>query len=140
LRDLSDQDSSDRHAVRVTIESYSQLATSYVSATRDFTQYPGLDAEIRNFVSRLPTGVVVDVGSGSGRDAAFSAGLGRRVVAIDPSYAMLHTLTASEPRVAMLCGDVFALPVRSHSFAGAIVSGVLLHLPRKLCPEGSNRD
>jgi tRNA (uracil-5-)-methyltransferase TRM9 len=136
LRDLSKQENvSEKHAAQVTVGSYSRLATTYAAATRDFSRYPGLQAEIHEFVAPLGGGVIADIGSGSGRDATFIASLGYPVVAIDSSYALLHTLTASEVRVGMLCGDVFALPVRGNAFAGAIVSGVLLHLPRRLCPQ-----
>jgi SAM-dependent methyltransferase len=136
LRDLSRPESvSEEHAVKVTVGSYSRFAADYSVATRDFTRYPGLEAEIHEFVTSLSDGIIADIGSGSGRDATFVASLGYRVVAIDSSYALLHTLTASEVRVGMLCGDALTLPVRGNAFAGAIVSGVLLHLPRRLCPQ-----
>jgi ubiquinone/menaquinone biosynthesis C-methylase UbiE len=126
---------SEEHAVKVTVDSYSRFSADYSVATRDFIRYPGLEAEIREFVASLGDGIIADIGSGSGRDATFVASLGYRVVAIDSSYALQHTLTASEVKVGMLCGDVLTLPVRSNTFAGAIVSGVLLHLPRRLCPQ-----
>ena len=136
MRDLSRPESvSEEHAVKVTVGSYSRFAADYSVATRDFTRYPGLEAEIHEFVTSLSDGIIADIGSGSGRDATFVASLGYRVVAIDSSYALLHTLTASEVRVGMLCGDALTLPVRGNAFAGAIVSGVLLHLPRRLCPQ-----
>jgi tRNA (uracil-5-)-methyltransferase TRM9 len=136
LTDLSKQESvSEKHAVQVTVGSYSRLAATYAAATRDFSRYPGLKGEIREFVASLDDGIIADIGSGSGRDATFIASLGHRVVAVDSSYSLLHTLTASEVKVCMVCGDVFALPVRSNTFAGAILSGVLLHLPRRLCPQ-----
>jgi tRNA (uracil-5-)-methyltransferase TRM9 len=136
LRDLSKQeDVSENDAVRITVGSYSRLAATYATATSDFSSYPGLEAEIREFVSPLGDGIIADIGSGSGRDAIFIASLGYRVLAVDSSHSLLHTLSASEAKVGMLCGDVFALPVRSNAFAGAIVSGVLLHLPRRLCPQ-----
>jgi SAM-dependent methyltransferase len=126
---------SEKYAVQITVGSYSRLAATYVAATRDFSRYPGLEAEIREFVTPLGDGIIADIGSGSGRDATFIATLGHRVVAVDSSYSLLHTLAASEVKVGMLCGDACALPVRSNAFAGAIVSGVLLHLPRRLCPQ-----
>jgi tRNA (uracil-5-)-methyltransferase TRM9 len=126
---------SEESAVQATVDSYSQFAANYAVATRDFTRYPGLEAEIHEFVASLSDGIIADIGSGSGRDATFIASLGYRVVAIDSSYELLHTLTASEFKVGLLCGDVRTLPVRSNTFAGAIVSGVLLHLPRRLCPQ-----
>jgi ubiquinone/menaquinone biosynthesis C-methylase UbiE len=136
LRDLSKQENaSEKHAVRVTVGSYSRLAAAYAASTRNFSQYPGLEAEIREFVTLMDDGIIADIGSGSGRDATFIASLGYRVIAVDSSYSLLHTLTASKVKVGMLCGDVSALPVRSNAFAGAIVSGVLLHLPRRLCPQ-----
>jgi SAM-dependent methyltransferase len=110
------------------------MASTFIAETSDFSRYPGLDAEVREFVTGLPTGVIADIGSGSGRDAALIASLGHRVVAIDSSYALMYSLSTSQAKVGIICADVLALPVCDQAFAGAIVSGVLLHLPRNLCP------
>jgi hypothetical protein len=45
------------------------LAATYAAATRDFSRYPGLEAEIREFVASLGDGIIADIGSGSGRNA-----------------------------------------------------------------------
>jgi tRNA (uracil-5-)-methyltransferase TRM9 len=122
-------------AVPLTLASYSRLADDYITQTRDFSRFPGLDSEIREFVEQLSPGPVADIGSGSGRDSILVASMGRRVVAIDPAYAMLRTLTGSGFKGNLLCGNVLALPVRDQTFSGAIASGILLHLPRGLCPQ-----
>jgi ubiquinone/menaquinone biosynthesis C-methylase UbiE len=124
-----------QEAVPLTLASYSLLADDYIMQTRDFSRFPGLDSEIREFIEQLPLGPVADIGSGSGRDAIFVASMGRRVVAIDPVYTLLHSLTDSGFEGHLLCGNILALPVRDQTFTGAIASGVLLHLPRRLCSQ-----
>src|SRR5260370_10009183 len=124
-----------RDAVLQTRAAYSEHAQSYATSTCNFSRYPGLDDEIRDFIAHLNVGPVVDIGSGSGRDSLFIASLGRRVVAIDSSHALLLNLLNSDIRGSLLCGDALSLPIRSNTFAGAIVSGLLLHLPRRLCPQ-----
>lgn len=133
LSKLSDE--IDQDAVPLTLAAYSRLADDYITRTRDFSRFPGLDSEIREFVDQLPPGPIADIGSGSGRDAIFVASMGRRVVAIDPAYALLRTLTGSGFEGSLLCGSVLALPVRDQAFSGAIASGVLLHLPRRCCSQ-----
>lgn len=116
-----------------TRSAYSRLASDYVKSTRSFTRYPGLDHELRDFVESLPPGPLVDVGCGSGRDALYASSLGRRTAAVDSSYGMIHNLVDSEIGGRLVCGDALALPFRDRTFSGAIVSGVLLHLPARLC-------
>lgn len=123
----------DATALRVTRTSYSDHAETYRMQTRQFSRYRGLDNEIRNFVAHLNPGLIADIGSGSGRDSLFMADLGYRVVALDSCYPLLRMLRSSGVQTGLLCGDVMALPIRDNVFSGAIVSGVLLHLPRRLC-------
>lgn len=58
--------------------------------------------------------------------------MGRPVVAADASIGMVDGLARCLPR-ATVCCDIRRLPFRPASFAGLIVSGVLLHLPKESC-------
>ncbi|MEU5566165.1 methyltransferase domain-containing protein [Micromonospora musae] len=85
---------------------------------------------MQEFVEELPAGPVLDVGCGSGRDGMFARTLGRDVIFADAAFEMLRHV----PRDMAVCCDVLSLPFRDELFAGVIVSGVLLHVPRESCP------
>lgn len=131
MRDFGD---SDRDIVLKTTESYSRMADKFAEATISFDKYPGLDAELRDFIRSAPPGVVLDIGCGSGRDAQFARSLGRRVVAGDISHEMLRRVgSRGSLNECLVCSDVTLLPFKREVFAAIIASGVLLHLPGGLC-------
>jgi tRNA (uracil-5-)-methyltransferase TRM9 len=108
---------------------YEQAAEAYVEATQDYAAFPGLRVEVEEFVSSVPAGSVLDLGSGSGRDGMAVAAQGRHVIFADVSLALLGRLAPRD----VVCCDAVALPLRDARLAGVIASGVLLHLPRELC-------
>jgi tRNA (uracil-5-)-methyltransferase TRM9 len=120
--------------VRATRLAYSAYAESYALATRDFQRYPGLYDELHAALEILPPGRILDVGCGSGRDAALALDMGRLVIPTDISLAMINQLQAPLLRRSVCC-DVLRLPFISSCFAGVIASGVLLHLPKVYCAE-----
>jgi len=111
---------------------YSAHAELYSSQTRSFARFPGLEGELRDALSTLPAGRVLDVGCGSGRDAELAERLGRQVVAADASFELLMRLPGPLKRGTVCC-DVIRLPFRGRCFAGVIASGILLHLPKRSC-------
>ena len=107
---------------------YSGLASEYVQATSSFEHYPGLRGELEAFLCQVPSGVILDVGSGSGRDALLAAEMGRSVVRADASLEVLLEGGRLVSCCGSVCCDVTRLPFPDNSFAGLIASGVLLHL------------
>ena len=70
----------------------------------------------------------VDLGCGTGRDLAWFAQQGHRVVGIDRSQAMLQIAQESVPGARLIRADIRRLPLRDRSVDGWWASAVLLHL------------
>lgn len=75
---------------------------------------------------------VADLGAGPGRDAAFFAAAGLRVVAVDGSWEMARLARARA--VPTVLADLSAPPFAGASFAGLWAAASFLHVPR---PDGS---
>jgi len=88
------------------------------------------------FESRLRPGArVLDLGSGSGRDARHFAGHGHNVVALDPclelhEVAHEHTPEKIRERILYVVGRAPELAFASGQFDGVWAIAALLHLPR----------
>lgn len=80
---------------------------------------------------RTPEGVVLDLGSGTGRVAEHIASSTRRVIAVDRSAGMLEYARKSFPpeRGVALRADIRDLPIKDGMIDGVVCSGVLHHLP-----------
>jgi SAM-dependent methyltransferase len=83
----------------------------------------------------IPTapGHILDIGSGTGRDAAWFAGMGHRVVAVEPSDAMRVPAMAlhPSPRIEWLndsLPDLAALRARGERFEAVMLTAVWMHL------------
>jgi SAM-dependent methyltransferase len=102
-----------------------------------FTRYesiPAADAH-RTVLHLIPAapGSVLDIGSGTGRDAAWFASLGHRVVAIEPTDAMRIPAMAlhPSPRIEWLndsLPDLAGLRTRSETFDLVMLTAVWMHL------------
>lgn len=87
------------------------------------------EVERRWIARRIPEGLVLDAGTGTGRFSAHLAGQDRRVVALDSSPGMLAGLAGRSADVAPLLGDIYRLPFLDGSFDAVTCMHVLFHLP-----------
>lgn len=119
-------------AVFRTIAAYDAQAERYVQRTGDLAFYPGLAEELDEFKGMLDDGPLVDIGTGSGRDAFYLAREGRKVAALDLSERLLNHVAErlAGSTVYAMRGDLRYLPFRDLSLAGILCSGALLHIPR----------
>ncbi|MBI3494239.1 MAG: class I SAM-dependent methyltransferase [Acidobacteria bacterium] len=92
------------------------------AAVRELATVAGLDAGTR----------LLDVGAGTGRVAIPFAAMGCRVVGLDASPAMLHTLAkkAESLPARLVVGDGCRLPFRDARFDVVVVARMLYLLPR----------
>jgi len=109
----------DRHAV--------ELADSYEGISFEDT-HPAL----AQMLVGKPQLRVLDIGAGTGRDAAAIARLGHHVVAIDPSANMLKLARTlhPDPRIAWLSDALPRLAkVQGQTFDIVLLSAVWMHIP-----------
>jgi SAM-dependent methyltransferase len=115
-----------RDAVRETARSYDRFAGEFDERHRDRAE---LLPTLERFTGMLPPrGLVLDVGCGSGHDAAAFHGLGFRVAAADLSDGML-ALAATRVPGRCVRADLRALPFQPGA-DGIWACASLLHLPR----------
>jgi SAM-dependent methyltransferase len=101
---------------------------------RLYESIPAADAHraVLHLIPALPAGVL-DIGSGTGRDAAWLASLGHRVVAVEPTSAMRIPAMALHPssRIEWLddsLPDLALLRARGVSFDLVMLTAVWMHL------------
>ncbi len=77
-----------------------------------------------------PSGLVLDLGCGSGRHTAYLSKNGLRTVALDISIVQLERVKQGE----RVCGDANCLPFKTASFDSVLCSELLEHLEKpELC-------
>ena len=112
---------------------YETQASEYATRTRDLLCFPGLEWELLRFTSALrPGAVILDAGSGSGRDSRFFLSRGFRVIMLDRSEPLLREAQGfvGESEALCLVADLRELPLCDHAVDGVWASGSLLHLAR----------
>jgi protein-L-isoaspartate O-methyltransferase len=108
------------------------------NAKQVFEKYQGVDPikVHASWLGHMPPkpGLALDVGGGSGRDAAWLSQLGWEVVVVEPAIALLQLgQKATETDSVTWINDALPILVKLqeylHSFSLILVSGVLMHLP-----------
>ncbi len=106
-------------------ERYSQPGFAYGTERNEF---------LASAAGRIPVGPVLSLGEGEGRNAAFLAGLGHRVVAVDQSevgLAKAKKLAADRGLVIeTVCADLSEYAIEPGAWAGTV--SVFCHLPRQI--------
>jgi SAM-dependent methyltransferase len=98
--------------------------------------YEGLDAErthpqLFKLLRTVRNASVLDLGAGTGRDAAAAAALGHRVTAVEPSSKMLRLAKALHPErdIAWVSDTLPRLPKVKGTFDVVLLSAVWMHVP-----------
>ncbi|MFD1535753.1 class I SAM-dependent methyltransferase [Nonomuraea guangzhouensis] len=112
--------------IAVTTAGYDRIASVFDARTKRpddvFVQHR------QRFADTISSsGTVADLGCGPGRDAAWLAGLGHRVVGVDLSPGMARLAAARG--VPVLLGDLRRPPLAPGSLTGLWSSAALLHVP-----------
>lgn len=87
----------------------------------------GLYAPVGDFIPTTPARIA-DIGAGTGRDAAWLAGMGHAVVAVEPAAALREAGRALRPDLAWIDDRLPELAHLSGSFDRLLLSGVWQHL------------
>jgi SAM-dependent methyltransferase len=106
-------------------ERYSQPGFVYGTEPNEFLEAAAGD---------IPAGPVLSLGEGEGRNAAYLADLGHRVVAVDQSevgLAKARRLAADRGlTVETVCADLDGYPIEPGAWAGIV--SIFCHLPRRV--------
>ncbi len=110
-----------------TLDSYRKIAAvrGKAHANPDFWL-----PEFKKFHQVLPTGKVIDVGCGSGRDAILFIESGYDYVGVDISDEMLAEARKLVPTASFVKGNVYSLEYPSRHFGGFWAVASLLHIPK----------
>jgi SAM-dependent methyltransferase len=112
-----------------TRESYDRVAGEYARRIADELDHKPFDrALLAAFAEIAPPGPIADLGCGPGHAARHLHGLGRRVIGIDLSPAMVETARRVCPGPEYREGDMLALDFADGSLAGAIAYYSIIHL------------
>jgi SAM-dependent methyltransferase len=84
---------------------------------------------VRELLDQLPVGPVLDAACGTGRHAAHLCELGRQVIGVDGSQAMLDRAAAKLPDADLRLGELTALPLADGEVAAGVCALALSHLP-----------
>jgi SAM-dependent methyltransferase len=125
-------DSLPNDPVRATARAYDADAVSWHAAHRGEDRATARREGYDRFAALLPTGaLVLDLGCGSGLDAAPLAARGLRLVGLDVSHAMLR-IAQEEPQLSgrLLLAEMSRLPLADASVDAILADGTLHHLPK----------
>jgi len=86
--------------------------------------------EITKFHHLLPSGKILEVGSGSGREAARLIQLGYDYSGIDASEGLLETARRDNPSGMFFHQNVYDLTFPTNTFDGFWTAATLLHIPK----------
>lgn len=108
-----------------TIDFYDRNAVEYAGYVDDFYSTEQVSA----FLGMLPENPkVIDLGSGSGRDAYIMSQAGAEVIGLDLSAEMVRLAQQKYPDLEFVHADMLDIPYPDESFDGAWCHGVLFHL------------
>ncbi|NBE97088.1 methyltransferase domain-containing protein [Nonomuraea sp. KC401] len=110
-----------------TVEGYAQWAGSYDSEENPLIAVE--EPQVRRILAALPPGRALDAACGTGRHAAFLAGLGHEVVGVDSSAEMLALARAKTPDGTFHEADLHDLPIEPTSFDLVVCGLALTHQP-----------
>ncbi|WP_144796371.1 class I SAM-dependent methyltransferase [Microbacterium paludicola] len=89
-----------------------RLAQAFEGVGEDYDRYrPGFPESAAETILPEPVGAVLDLGAGTGKFTELLIPRASRVVAVEPSRAMLDVLRAKLPRVEALIGGAESIPL-----------------------------
>jgi len=122
---------SDGYDVEAVRRIYEGMAPDYAVRFGAELRKPDLDTDFLDAaLADLPDGPVLDVGCGPAQVSGYLIAHGRTAVGLDIAQGMLAEAGRLVPEAGLLAADLLALPLRAATFAGAVASYSLHHLPR----------
>ena len=123
---------------RRTLDYYDSHAAEWV-ATHGGTSGPSFwKDEMREFQALLPSGSVLEIGPGAGKDAAELIALGYQYTGADASAGLLKVAQGRNPGARFVLANVHSLDL-SRRFDGFWAAASLLHIPKSRIPDALQR-
>lgn len=116
---------------KITKKSYDNNAVAWAKARSTSTFF---SKELKKFQELLPSGRILEIGAGSGRDAEELINMGYDYVGTDISESFIRMLKKKLPSAEFHHQSVYDLFL-SGKFDGFWASAVLLHVPKKRTSE-----
>lgn len=115
-----------------TIDAYDQNAAAWADSRN--TKGMWLQ-EKEKFLHYLPTGKILEVGAGGGRDAKELIQMGYEYIGTDISKGLLAEARKNNPDVTFLQQSVYELNFVKNTFDGFWACAILLHMPKNRIDE-----
>ncbi len=117
-----------KEQIKKALETYDNYAKIYA----DYTYGKLMQFQLNNFISMLPKKAkVLDIGSGSGRDAQYFHDYGLEVTSIDISENMLKEAKKRVENIKFIKMDMCNLEFENNSFDGIWIMASLSDIERK---------
>lgn len=110
-----------------TIKYYDLNANSWHNSHgRDFSFWT---SEIQEFTNLLPSGKILEIGSGAGKEASLLINVGYDYTGVDLSKTLLELAKNKNPKSKFIKASVYKLPFKDKTFDGFWCCATLLHIP-----------
>lgn len=111
-----------------TIDSYNQNASAFTKSRDEEKVWQEEKLKLKFYIKN---GKVLDIGSGSGRDAKDLMQLGYEYVGVDYSDSLLNESRKNNPGILFLKQNVYELHFPQNSFDLFWACAILLHIPKE---------
>ncbi len=119
----------------ITRKSYEETAEEYASNVEDLAPFPSME----KFIQMLPPkATLLDIGSGSGRDAKIFSERGLQVTGVDICENLLKIAKAHAPLAQFYLMDMESMTFPEDTFDGVWSSSALPHLSKEKLPHVIN--
>lgn len=115
-----------------TLDTYDKEAVEW-SATHDQIEF--WQSEVADFRELLPSGKIIEIGAGGGRDARLLIAAGYDYLGTDISQPMLDEATKRNPGAKYEHKSIYDLDYPDETFDGFWMSNTLHHVPKERVPE-----
>ena len=113
-----------------TVNYYNKNAKVWAFTHHGYEEASYWQNEMERFHELLPVGKILEVGSGSGKDAEMLKKMGYEYVGTDASEGLIKVARKRNPKVTFRNVGVYDLDFPKHEFDGFWTVATLLHIPK----------
>lgn len=113
-----------------TVDYYDKKAEEWANAHHGFEEASYWQNEMERLHEFLPKGKILEIGSGSGKDAESLIKMGYDYIGTDASKGLLKVAQKRNPQTTFKHVGVYDLDFPEHEFDGFWTAATLLHIPK----------